>query len=105
LSSGHFTALVWNNTTHVSFAYSENGKFIVANFSPAGNIVGQYGDNIGKQLEDPERRGNVVKRKKVGVKIDEHSNGVNIIADEWSEQIKEKIDTCSKQSIRDFVYN
>ena len=42
---GHYTAMVWQTTTHVGFgtAVSENGTWVVvANYSPAGNVVGQY---------------------------------------------------------------
>jgi Ca2+-binding EF-hand superfamily protein len=34
---GHFTALVWYDTTHVGIAQSKCGKYIVANFYPPGN--------------------------------------------------------------------
>ncbi len=42
---GHYTAMVWRTTTHVGYgtAISPDGNWVVvANYSPAGNIVGQY---------------------------------------------------------------
>lgn len=39
--TGQFTSLVWYNTTHVGMARSANGNYIVANYYPAGNIVGE----------------------------------------------------------------
>lgn len=43
--SGHYTAMVWGTTTHVGYgtATSADGTWVVvANYSPRGNIVGQY---------------------------------------------------------------
>lgn len=50
--TGHFTALVWKNTTKIGVGrvagqgkqYSET--YIVANFSPAGNMGGEYVTNV-----------------------------------------------------------
>ncbi|MCG5470836.1 CAP family protein [Micromonospora sp. LAH09] len=50
---GHFTALVWKNTTKlgVGRVAGQGTKwwetFIVANFSPPGNVGGQYVMNVG----------------------------------------------------------
>lgn len=49
---GHFTALVWKNTTKlgVGRVAGQGSKwwetYIVANFSPAGNMAGQYVMNV-----------------------------------------------------------
>ena len=42
---GHYTQLVWRTTTHVGYgiARSSNGMWIlVANYSPAGNVQGEF---------------------------------------------------------------
>jgi uncharacterized protein YkwD len=50
--TGHFTALVWKNTTKIGVGrVAGQGKqywetYIVANFSPAGNMGGQYVMNV-----------------------------------------------------------
>lgn len=36
-ATGHFTALVWYDTTHVGMARSACGQYLVANYFPAGN--------------------------------------------------------------------
>ena len=37
--TGHFTQLVWVETTHVGAAKSGDGLFVVANYSPAGDTL------------------------------------------------------------------
>jgi len=49
--------------------------------------------------------GNVVKRKKCGVQVVETDKGINIKADEWDDKIKDAIDKCQKENIREFVNN
>ena len=42
---GHYTQMVWNNTTEVgmAMAVSSSGKtYVAARYSPQGNFVGQY---------------------------------------------------------------
>lgn len=43
---GHFTQVVWSNTTHVGAARSPNGQFVVANYLPAGNWQGEEVENV-----------------------------------------------------------
>ena len=54
---GHFSQIVWKGTTHVGCATvtcnslgnvdsSEALPFTVCNYSPAGNVGGEYGDNV-----------------------------------------------------------
>jgi uncharacterized protein YkwD len=50
-STGHFTALVWRSSKKygVGIAIDEkrnNAAFIVMNFSPPGNIIGQFANNV-----------------------------------------------------------
>ncbi|XKL65869.1 hypothetical protein PGB90_009289 [Kerria lacca] len=49
LKCGHFTQMVWKNTKQVGFgmAKGRSGKVvIVANYLPAGNIIGQFIENV-----------------------------------------------------------
>jgi hypothetical protein len=49
LHTGHFTQLVWKSSREigVGVAQSRDGKwFVVANFFPAGNIVGREAENV-----------------------------------------------------------
>lgn len=36
--TGHFTQVVWKDTTHMGAARSKSGHYIVGNYSPAGNL-------------------------------------------------------------------
>eukprot|EP00434_Breviolum_minutum_P015864 symbB.v1.2.013978.t1/scaffold1001.1/size146904/9 len=44
--TGHFTQVVWKGTTHVGMALSEDGRFCVANYYPAGNVMGEFASNV-----------------------------------------------------------
>ncbi len=47
--TGHFTQLIWKNSTDVGFGYCKNNKgiyFGVANYFPAGNYMGQFKENV-----------------------------------------------------------
>jgi len=57
------------------------------------------------QNEKPELKGNVVKRTKVGVQIEDWANGVVIKADEWQESIRERVEKCPKANIKKFVWD
>ena len=46
---GHFTQMVWNGSRYMGAAMerTKDGKiFVVANYYPPGNFVGQYSKNI-----------------------------------------------------------
>ena len=47
-NTGHFTQLVWKGTTHVGVGKAVRGKttFVVANYTPPGNVAGQYEQNV-----------------------------------------------------------
>lgn len=44
--TGHFTQVVWKGTTHVGMACSDDGRFCVANYFPAGNVMGRFRQNV-----------------------------------------------------------
>ena len=47
--SGHFSQVVWLSTRQVGVAQarSKSGRvYVVANYSPAGNFLGDYCDNV-----------------------------------------------------------
>jgi uncharacterized protein YkwD len=44
---GHFTQVVWKETTHVGMSCDSSGKgYIVAHYLPAGNVKGFYRQNV-----------------------------------------------------------
>ena len=45
---GHFTQVVWKSTKHVGCALASCGEndLLVCQYSPAGNVGGQYLDNV-----------------------------------------------------------
>jgi hypothetical protein len=45
--SENLTQLLWASTKVIGIATSEDGHYIVANFFPAGNVEGEYEENIG----------------------------------------------------------
>merc|ERR1711936_93082 len=46
--TGHFTQVVWKGSTEVGVGVAQEGSkvVVVANYSPPGNYVGQYVDNV-----------------------------------------------------------
>ena len=44
--TGHFTQVVWKETTHVGGARSSDGNYICCNYTPGGNWEGEYEDNV-----------------------------------------------------------
>ncbi|CAE7521459.1 GLIPR2 [Symbiodinium sp. KB8] len=44
--TGHFTQVVWKGTKQVGMAVSEDGRFCVANYFPAGNMMGAFRENV-----------------------------------------------------------
>ncbi|GFO15810.1 Golgi-associated plant pathogenesis-related protein 1 [Plakobranchus ocellatus] len=49
-STGHFTQVIWKESAHLGMGMSEkgsNGMYVfVANYSPAGNMMGAFQDNV-----------------------------------------------------------
>jgi len=48
--TGHFTQVVWKSSTAVGMAVSEDGKFVVANYFPAGNFMGHFPENVPRNI-------------------------------------------------------
>ncbi|RUS83069.1 hypothetical protein EGW08_009155, partial [Elysia chlorotica] len=50
MNTGHFTQLVWKACTHLGIGRSQStssGLFVyVANYSPAGNMLGAFQENV-----------------------------------------------------------
>lgn len=48
LSTGHFTQVVWKETKELGIAFAKKGGkiVVVANYSPSGNILGQFSENV-----------------------------------------------------------
>ncbi|XP_023221216.1 Golgi-associated plant pathogenesis-related protein 1-like [Centruroides sculpturatus] len=49
LKSGHFTQVIWKESKELGVAYSrsKSGKiFVVANYNPAGNMLGSFKNNV-----------------------------------------------------------
>lgn len=46
--TGHFTQLIWKGTKEVGFGVANKGNtyFVVANYFPAGNVKGQFKENV-----------------------------------------------------------
>merc|ERR1712093_774836 len=53
LSTGHFTQVVWQGTTHVGMArdVTGSGTYTFANYSPAGNRLGDFQRNVQKSRD------------------------------------------------------
>ena len=51
--TGHFSQVVWMNTTHVGAGRSDDGVYVVANYAPPGNYVGDYEPNVRPAAEQP----------------------------------------------------
>jgi len=49
-SAGHFTHMVWKASTHVGIGVAHNKSMgwwvVVANYTPRGNVMTQFGDNV-----------------------------------------------------------
>ena len=46
--TGHFTQIIWKDTKEVGFGVANRGNtyYVVANYYPPGNFLGQYGKNV-----------------------------------------------------------
>lgn len=49
--TGHFTQVVWRDSKELGVGFSKNAKgqvFVVCNYNPPGNYVGQHAQNVPK---------------------------------------------------------
>ncbi len=63
-STGHFTQLVWKNSTTVGCGRKlcgTNGWFLVCEYWPRGNVIGQFGDEVGRQINGTVSEGAAVR--------------------------------------------
>jgi len=53
LLTGHFTQIVWKNTTEMGIAMAKRDGtcVVVACYHPRGNIVGQFTENVLKPVK------------------------------------------------------
>lgn len=54
LKSGHFTQVIWKSSEYLGVGVAKNTQgsiYVVANYSPAGNFVGHYVDNVPPPLK------------------------------------------------------
>ena len=59
-STGHFTQLVWKNTTSTGCGVKScgsSGWLVFCEYSPAGNVIGQFAEEVQKQLPGVEGTG------------------------------------------------
>lgn len=52
-TTGHFTQLVWKNTTTMGCGCrlcGTRGWFLVCEYWPRGNVVGEFGSQVGRQV-------------------------------------------------------
>ncbi|XP_050517539.1 uncharacterized protein LOC126892114 isoform X2 [Diabrotica virgifera virgifera] len=48
LASGHFTQVVWKESRELGVAFAKSGGkiVVVANYAPAGNVIGHFAENV-----------------------------------------------------------
>lgn len=53
-SLGHFTQIIWKNTTEMGIAMAKRDGtcVVVACYHPRGNIVGQFTENVPKSVKN-----------------------------------------------------
>lgn len=52
--TGHASQLLWHGTRKVGVALSPDGRYVVANYAPHGNVRGQYGENLTPAVQRPD---------------------------------------------------
>ncbi len=70
--TGHFTQLVWKDTTSVGCGRrlcGSSGWFLVCEYWPRGNVIGKFGDQVGRQVNGTASRGTAVRPSAIGVAV------------------------------------
>lgn len=46
--TGHFTQVIWKSSTKLGAAFARSGNqiIVVAHYAPAGNVIGQFRENV-----------------------------------------------------------
>ncbi|XP_055380291.1 Golgi-associated plant pathogenesis-related protein 1-like [Condylostylus longicornis] len=54
---GHFTQMIWKNSREIGIGYVQRNSniFVVVNYDPPGNFIGQYNENVPKPKHSPTR--------------------------------------------------
>lgn len=53
MATGHFTAVVWRNSRYLGIGVAKSrtgGTYLVANYDPPGNVLGQFKENVPRPL-------------------------------------------------------
>lgn len=69
LKSGHFSQVIWKSSEYLGVGVAKNTQgsiYVVANYSPAGNFVGHYVDNV--PPVKPSHYGEMAKKKAPSMK-------------------------------------
>jgi len=84
MNTGHFTQLVWKGTLKVGMARSRCGNFIFANYFPAGNMQGQFQQNVFPLgTNPPKEQESVEGTKENRKKKRENHKGQGEKVDDW----------------------
>jgi len=90
--TGHFTQVVWVETTHVGMAKSDCGKFVIANYLPAGNMTmpGWFEKNVLPPNSDMVTR---APPPAIG----------SVVATEWNDEVAAALNGCPMPQFKEKV--
>lgn len=85
--TGHFTQLVWKNTSTVGCGRrlcGENGWYLVCEYWPRGNVIGEFTKEVQSQVRDENTTGSGGDEKGAGVSASPPVLGVVLLATMWA---------------------